>query len=442
MASSRFGALDTVDLGELSNISPPLSESQIHSRQPFRRQDSSLAPEIRYQHASSEDPDAGKNDHNYQARDAPGLGITSRPPDSPTSTRRVPVGSKESINRITSGSTYSSPELHSGNISQATTYQNTPQAGGDNKSIDWTVSEDGQQSSQSFHPYIGSSDREMLAPTYMRGMPAFQAASFECPTHRDILASPWSWLGISILVMAVYSTVFSGIFLAIAMARPRWGVAIGTDGHMSFATATLLSALFSKTIELSFVTVFVAYLGQILTRKAFRKKKWNSGISIAEMSMRTWVMQPGTMVTHWEAVGYAGGTLLGAVVLMAAVVAIFYTTAAEALVSPKLKFGPVQGRVLQGLVSASFANAPYLAQTCTTPISAHMDPTYSGTTCLQIEHAGQGFHNYQTYLDGWAYDVAIGNTSNAQYAGRPPPVANLFDNTTITGNQCHTCQQA
>src|SRR4051794_3923721 len=66
-------------------------------------------------------------------------------------------------------------------------------------------------------------------------------------------------------------------------------------GDMSFSTATLLSALFSKTIELSFVTVFVACLGQTLSRKAFRKTAWNGGISIAEMNMRTWIMQPGTL---------------------------------------------------------------------------------------------------------------------------------------------------
>lgn len=221
----------------------------------------------------------------------------------------------------------------------------------------------------------------MLSPTYLRSVPAVFPPNFECPTNRGILINSWSWLGISIFVRAVYSTVFSGIFLGIAMVKPRWGQSIGTNGHISFSTATLLSALFSKTIELSFVTVFVACLGQILSRRAFRKKIWNGGISIAEMSMRTWVMQPGTLITHWQAVGYAAATYLGATVLIAAVLATFYTTAAEALVSLKLKFGPVQDRVLQGQVTASFANADYLAQTCTTPISASMDPIKEQHAC-------------------------------------------------------------
>jgi len=56
---------------------------------------------------------------------------------------------------------------------------------------------------------------------------------------------------------------------------------------MSPSTATLLSALFAKTIELSFVAVFVAFLGQVLSRIAFYKG--SKGITIAQMSMRSWV---------------------------------------------------------------------------------------------------------------------------------------------------------
>ena len=49
------------------------------------------------------------------------------------------------------------------------------------------------------------------------------------------------------------------------------------------------------------------------------------------MSFRSWVVQPGTMITHWENVQHAGGTFLGVVVLIAAAMAIFYTTASDAL---------------------------------------------------------------------------------------------------------------
>ena len=98
---------------------------------------------------------------------------------------------------------------------------------------------------------------------------------------------------------------------------------------MAPSTASLLSALFAKTIELSFVTVFVAFLGQVLSRRAIAKN--SVGVTIADMSMRAWVMQPGTLITHWEAVKYAGFTTLGAIALIATLMAMLYTTAADAL---------------------------------------------------------------------------------------------------------------
>jgi hypothetical protein len=47
--------------------------------------------------------------------------------------------------------------------------------------------------------------------------------------------------------------------------------------------------------------------------------------------MRSWIMQPGTLITHWEAVKYAGLTSLGGIALTTAVMATLYTTAADAL---------------------------------------------------------------------------------------------------------------
>jgi hypothetical protein len=98
---------------------------------------------------------------------------------------------------------------------------------------------------------------------------------------------------------------------------------------MAPSTASLLSAFFAKTIELSFVTVFVAFLGQVLTRRALMKH--SSGITIADMSMRSWIMQPGTLITHWENVRHSGLTFLGMISLTTAIMAMLYTTAAETL---------------------------------------------------------------------------------------------------------------
>lgn len=47
--------------------------------------------------------------------------------------------------------------------------------------------------------------------------------------------------------------------------------------------------------------------------------------------MRAWVMQPGTLITHWETVRHAVLTFLGMIALTAALVATLYTTASDAL---------------------------------------------------------------------------------------------------------------
>jgi hypothetical protein len=50
--------------------------------------------------------------------------------------------------------------------------------------------------------------------------------------------------------------------------------------------------------------------------------------------------------------------------------------------------------VLAGRVKTDFANINYIKGLCPTPIRT--DNEYGGSTCLQIEHAGQGY--VKTYL--------------------------------------------
>ena len=138
-----------------------------------------------------------------------------------------------------------------------------------------------------------------------------------------------NWLSVTILVLAFYSCVFSGIWLLLACIKPRYGHRITTNGNLPYSTASLLFAFFAKSIELSYVTVFVAFLGQVLSRRALVKR--SKGITIAEMSMRSWIMQPGTMITHWETVRYAALSFLGGLAMLTALMAMFYTTASDAL---------------------------------------------------------------------------------------------------------------
>lgn len=241
----------------------------------------------------------------------------------------------------------------------------------------------------------------------------------------------------------------SAIWLGIAAAKPRWGKHIVVGGSLTPSNASTLFALFAKTIELSFVTVFVSLLGQVLSQRAFVKN--SRGITISEMQMRSWVMQPGTMITHWETIRFAGPTILGAIAFTTAFMAMLYTTASDSLVSPNPRLGGLQSRPLYGLVSTPFANLSYIEQNCKTPIDATVDPDNSGPTCMAIEHSAQGwvsklyllrserlltmdrFHNYNQFLTEWSTTIKERNGTE-DLKSRPRPVGLLFDNTTLQGS--------
>jgi len=100
---------------------------------------------------------------------------------------------------------------------------------------------------------------------------------------------------------------------------------------------------------------------------------------------------------------------------------MLYTTASDALVAPKLKFGKPDSRLIYGKVSTSFANTYSVTGRCTTPISTKVDPDNYGTTCIAIEHSGEAYHNYMQYLGTWVNDMNMGNGST-DLNKRPGPV--------------------
>lgn len=215
------------------------------------------------------------------------------------------------------------------------------------------------------------------------------AAAESCRSAQVVKRGKASWLTLALLALSVYSTVFSGIFLVIALHGPRYGKRISTHGSLTYASASVLVALFAKTIELSFVTAVVAFLGQVLARRAVSQKP-NGGVTLAEMNMRTWIMQPGCLLTHWETVRYSALTLLGLIALSSTLTAMLYTTASNALVQPQLKWAVTEGIEMMGLVKTQFANPNYTKQECKSPVPLSMDPEEGPGTCLQLEHAAMG----------------------------------------------------
>ena len=96
------------------------------------------------------------------------------------------------------------------------------------------------------------------------------------------------------------------------------------------AAAKLAFPFLAKTIEISFVTVFIAYLGQCLSRRAHHPSS-SRGVSLAEMSMRTWLTQPSTIFARFENLGHTAKSWLGVASLVAALLATLYTTASNTL---------------------------------------------------------------------------------------------------------------
>ncbi|PWY63096.1 hypothetical protein BO83DRAFT_441644 [Aspergillus eucalypticola CBS 122712] len=240
-----------------------------------------------------------------------------------------------------------------------------------------------------------------------------------------------SGLFVTLIVLGVYTTILSGVFFVVACIKPYYGSLIGNNAGLTASSASLLSALLAKTIELSYVTVCVAFLGQLLSRRALAHG--SEGVSIADMTLRTWITQPGSLLIQWDVLRYVGWTTLGGLTLIVALVAMLYTTAAEALVSPSLVMGPVQPRLLQGNVYTEYSNPYYLEDACQTPITVDVDPTHWNETCLEMEIAGRSYHDYYQYLQGWAEMLKAGNSTSTALPYRPQPHALLYDNTTVTG---------
>jgi hypothetical protein len=93
-----------------------------------------------------------------------------------------------------------------------------------------------------------------------------------CRSHKQVKQRMGTFISNMIIVLALFSTIFSAIFMIIALRGPRWGPKISTDGALTAASAAFLTTFIAKLIELAFVTVVVAFLGQALARRAFQQE--------------------------------------------------------------------------------------------------------------------------------------------------------------------------
>ncbi|KAJ3468199.1 hypothetical protein MRS44_002264 [Fusarium solani] len=205
-----------------------------------------------------------------------------------------------------------------------------------------------------------TADDPLIASTQERSLtgydgPASATTSINShPAEQSMLHPKFGPAAVAMLLLALFSTTLSGLWLVVAIIQPRWGFMISTTNGLSPSNAATLTALLGKTIEVASITVFISCIGQAMTRRAVAKK--SAGITLADITIRNWVIQPGYIFTHYQTLLVAGRTLFGALALLALVATILYTTASEALVSPKLKYGEWETRELTAAVHYYYGN--------------------------------------------------------------------------------------
>jgi hypothetical protein len=90
------------------------------------------------------------------------------------------------------------------------------------------------------------------------------------------------------------------------------------------------ASLFAKLIEISFGSICVLYLGQLLTRRSTNNDT-HHGVSLDKICMRDWIIDPGSMVGDGKVLELGTKSFLGWYVLVAAVTSLLYGTASNNL---------------------------------------------------------------------------------------------------------------
>ncbi|KAM4065895.1 putative mcm2 3 5 family protein [Hirsutella rhossiliensis] len=262
----------------------------------------------------------------------------------------------------------------------------------------------------------------------------FAEAPTYCSSKRNVQTPRNGPPSIVMIGLSFISTAMSIGWLWVAGTRPRYGHVISSSGFMLPATATILATLVSRSIELISATVVISCVGQILSQRSANQPE--RGMTLAEMTMRNWILQPGTIITGYGKLKYTIFTVLGLPCLLAAVAITLYTPASDALVSPKLLLGKWQSRELVGLVRSSYANTMYAKRTCPYMFREDIDK-HAPESCLNVQFSGQSYRNLQGFMERWMSISGSVSGNSFGYEGdlaqRPVGTNLLYDNTTMTG---------
>ncbi|KAK9783943.1 hypothetical protein SCAR479_00502 [Seiridium cardinale] len=243
----------------------------------------------------------------------------------------------------------------------------------------------------------------------------------DCHSRDDVHIRRFHWLYIWQALMALLATGGSAVAFAVAVRRMEWGPQVTKDNISSWNYAY-------KVIEILFAGVYVTFLGQVLTRRAFSQS--SKAFNIAEVTMRNWVIQPGSLVTHADGLPHAGMSILGIITILATVCTLSYTTACNELITPRILWSDwKQHGIFYGNVRSSYANMNNIKSACPVVDTASTDPEYLNS-CLIMKANGESYRTLIAYLSDWENTTY----STISQTIRPGASAIIMENTTLSSS--------
>ncbi|KAI1341730.1 hypothetical protein F5Y15DRAFT_413658 [Xylariaceae sp. FL0016] len=238
----------------------------------------------------------------------------------------------------------------------------------------------------------------------------------DCHATSDAHIRRRSWLYILQALAALLATAGSAAAFAFAITNKRWDPAI--ENYLAFWNYGY------KVIEILFAGVYVTFLGQVFTRRAFSRD--SKAFNIAEITMRNWVNQPGAMITHCQGLPFAGISLLGVLTILSTIGTLAYTSSCYNLITPRLRPSKWnQNGLLYPRVRTSYANVPYIEAACA------MVGNATGANCLDFKYNGDAYRAFLTYTKDWQ----IWNEADPSIrTSRPGSTVIMMDNTTLNSS--------
>ncbi|KAJ4287992.1 hypothetical protein N0V90_012008 [Kalmusia sp. IMI 367209] len=276
------------------------------------------------------------------------------------------------------------------------------------------VSQDDSSSSYLRDPLLETMDKGInLRDTLLHG-------SKELPSRPK-----WTWANLIAVAMSLCSTILSSIFVVLSSRQRSVKEDNQTKPSPIFSTVLIV-----KLAELAYTTSCIAAIGQVLSHRAFDRRKFkHRGVSLAELEVWRIVVQPSLLLSQRWVMNllFSARSIIGVISMITSLLAILYGPAAASIVWPgqlKLHESKWDHKSFTGLVQTDFADLNYITNNCVPRIGTGND-----VSCFQNE----AYSNSLPYLlESDSPPLRLDNLP-PQNRGKHTPGLVFYENTTIIG---------